>query len=386
MYNKVNVIGAISAVISFLFMMQSGSSFAKPSTEPKLDFFAVYGVDSNPYRLRSELTPTTAGFQLWQVKGSYKSVSNFKVDLMGRKKLFEEPYSDGDEEKLTIKSSFKGPFKVGKRAAYYQPSVEYRTKDKTYISRTTGKVGTYGGEAIGNRYDYTQLGAWMNTGIRISKPFRLELVYGYEDRDYYDYTDIGASNYSFESQFVQVKSKWKTKNQIFLINYGLSLRSYDDKRQRDLAGNTLSDTKLKYEKQNIKAQYQVASFNTVKLGATVDYSINKDNGSGYYDYTQVNSTLYLKSHSNKGINWKVQYRNSKFTYDKRTEAAQDDEDAYTKNDGQESIARLGYRMNDITNSLDIEVYGQYKHYDNESDYAAYTYDQQVSELGLKIRY
>jgi len=386
MYNKVNVIGTITAVISFLFMMQSSSSFAKPSAEPKLDFFAVYGVDSNPYRLRSELTPTTAGFQLWQVKGSYKSVSNFKVDLMGRKKLFEEPYSDGDEEQFTINSSFKGRFKVGKRAAYYQPSVVYRTKDKTYISRTTGKVGTYGGEAIGNRYDYTQLGAWINTGIRISKPFRLELAYGYEDRDYYDYTDIGASNYSFESQFVQVKSKWKTKNQLFQINYGLSLRSYDDKRQRDLAGNTLSDTDLKYEKQNIKAQYQVAAFNTVKLGATVDYSINKDNGSGYYDYTQVNSTLYLKSHSHKGMNWKIQYRNSEFTYDKRTEAAQDDEDAYTKNDGQESLARLGYRMNDITNSLDIEVYGQYKHYDNESDYAAYTYDQQVSELGLKIRY
>lgn len=386
MCNKFKILSTIVSVATVLFMVQPSTLLAKTSVEPKLDLYAVYGIDSNPYRLRSELTPTTAGFQLWHVKGSYKSVSNFKVDLIGRKKLYEEQYSDGNEEQFTIRSSFKGLFKVGKRTAYFKPLIEYRTKDKTYISRTTGKVGTYGGEAIGNRYDYTQLGAWMNTGIRMTKPFRLELAYGYEDRDYYDYTDIGASNYSFETQSFQVRSKWKTKHQLIQINYGFSLRNYDDKRQRDLAGNTLTNTDLKYEKQNLKAQYQVAALNIVKLGAAVDYSINKDNGSGYYDYTQVNSIFYLKSHSNKGINWKVQYRNSEFTYNKRTEAAQDDEDAYTKNDGQETSARLGYRMNDDTYSLNIEVYGQYRYYDNESDYAAYTYDQQVSELGLKIRY
>ncbi len=80
------------------------------------------------------------------------------------------------------------------------------------------------------------------------------------------------------------------------LSYQLSPLTYDQREQTDLAGMPLLDTRLRYMTQTLELAWRQSLdsrsrwCNTLRLGLEA----NRDNGAGYYDYTQYRITEQIR--------------------------------------------------------------------------------------------
>lgn len=191
----------------------------------------------------------------------------------------------------------------------------YRNSDKTFVSKNTGEVATFAGESIADRYDRTEIEVYGNSKIYLNKRVDTRIRYSLLTRDYKDFAIVGLSN--FDYTLWEVSNEWvyaPNKAQEFFLELGLGLRDYDNKAQRELTGATIENTNLRYNSNNITAQYSHALSNNIEIELAHTISEQRDNGSGYYDFNNNETSVavsYINTHKQR-YNVKIKQLDKQF--------------------------------------------------------------------------
>lgn len=375
------------ALVALFFSVNCGATMAYADVGfAKIILNSSFGVNSNPYRLSSELDPTASSYQRYKADLRFKTVSGMKLNLLGVTTQYEDNARWADEKKVAITAAYLGRFKLKKRKFSVTPELAYVHKDRSYVSRTSGEIGTLSGADMKDRYDYDQTHASLDLGYKVSKGLLIKLGVKLGQRDYYDYSELGASNYSYAFQSGLAQSKWREGMHNISLEFEHTLRRYDDKRARDSLGNTLPDTELKYRNNAVGLDYFQRLSNNRQWGLDTEYSDNRDNGLGYYNYQRIKTGVYYKQGDRSGFRWKTQLQRTSLRYTQREEADTSEEDAYTRNRWTALNTKVAYASKVFSKKLNMELYGQFKYVLNDSDYERYAYDQRLVEIGGFVRF
>ena len=241
------------------------------------------GYDSNPYRLSDDLDDGEAWFVDTNVFIKQK-LGKITVNGSVKNRAHDGAYRDADVLTGKLKGQFKTKYKVMGKGVMSKLGVESGFKDKTYVSRTTGKVGLSGGEKIEDRYDYAYWKLGASSSIKVTKKLKSTLGVSYNNKSYDDQNIVGLSNLDYEQTgLLNTWSYKESKHSKFKLELGISEREYDNKRQKSKSGALIAGSDLKYYYHHIALSHKHALTPKLKAELGVKYEQRSDNGSGYYD-------------------------------------------------------------------------------------------------------
>jgi hypothetical protein len=111
------------------------------------------GYDSNPYRLSDSLDDGEAWFVDTNVFVNQK-FGKFKLSGALKNRAHEGSFNNADVLTGKLKGRYKSKYNAMGKKFRSSVAIETGFKDKTYVIRTTGNIGTSSGQKIEDRYDY----------------------------------------------------------------------------------------------------------------------------------------------------------------------------------------------------------------------------------------
>jgi len=167
------------------------------------------GYDSNPFKFNDALPIDGAAFLEGKVKYDYRIAAG--VGFVAQGDMFLLGSDASDANKFTISGAvdykIKGHFLEKK--TNYVVRLKYTNQDKTYVSRTTGLPGTFGGSSTTDRYDTQAFDVRARMDIKLDKRLRLRLSMDGRDKSYEDYTAM----YALKSRLAPVDGLFKIEVQ-----------------------------------------------------------------------------------------------------------------------------------------------------------------------------
>lgn len=343
------------------------------------------GYDTNPFQLSDDLNNNEAKF--------VKLGARFKQPLLNKNlylkgnlnsKAFESSTDNANETRGQLVVGHLNSFKLAKQRFNYRLEADYGLRDKTYISKLTGKVGSFSNQSLEDRYDYQQTGIKGKLSTKVFTKTKSGLTLEYQQRDYKNYSIAGLSNLDFSS--LQLANNWKYKiNKRSNLGAQLSYtrRNYDNRLAKDQAGADISGTDLAYDYYGMTLDYKFhpARYTDVKLSYDFDY--RKDNGGGYY-----NSRSHVAQVDTDYRLYKWAYLSSKLAY-KNTDYLKQPDAADVAKD-EELTSKNGYSF-ELSYRHSLRKLTGYKLYagaslqldDIGSDNKFYAYDRQRVVFNLK---
>ena len=276
--------------ISFLFLMVLLSNNGFSLT---LNSNISSGYDSNPSTLADKFNPEGATFVRIRATISQKITSNIKTSINVNSRNYGSDGKNGDTNRSKISLKYKD--KIGDTIkSTLSLAANIGMFDKTYVSHTTGSIGTYSDQDLSDRYDYQ----WWSTSASISKNItrRLTANFGSEllVRDYEDYDIAGLSNFDYRQLTFSTRWRYRlSKYHRSILDLGLSKREFDDRREASLAGVKIDDTDLKYSRQKISLSHRYKISSHLTLEGRLSYLSQHDSGGGFYNYTRKASKLSI---------------------------------------------------------------------------------------------
>lgn len=344
---------------------------------------AVYGLDTNPHQLSSDLSPVEQNF----VAAEVKLRTNFFKTIYVSAKANKSVYSDdarADEFSGSANLALKSDFKIFKRKFKYKISANYRTKDKTYVSKTSGLVATFGGESIADRYDSDQNNYLAELSYKPYNYLKLETSYRVKDKSYEEFEIVGLSNLDYSHEEFRLGMEYKASDVgKFFLNVGLRQREYLDKRAKDLDGVDILDTDLIYDYHTVNIGYIYRPGKDIRWKYAYQYEDRSDNGSGYFDANS--GFLSIAGKYRLGdyhfLNSRVKY--SRFSFINQLDPGEEllDEEAKEK---QGVSLMVGYEwivatLFDSNFAVYLEL--EYSNFANTND--VYAYDRSMASAGIR---
>lgn len=346
----------------------------------EFDLSVAPGYDSNPFTLSDDKKLDSASFTETEM-----SLTAAKDDFRFRAKAKNEFYdsSDGDKSLIKLEGRYRTRYKISDKRTRSTIDLSYYQRDKTYVSHSTGVVGTFSGQSIADRYDYGSVVADIDTRIKLSKTKLTTLGIKLTNKDYQDFNIAGLSNLDYR-QF-EIYNLWQFKHEKdteFKTHISISNRDFDDKRERDLTGSRLAGTNLRYDMYSVYFAYIKDIGNSLSSDMSFRYATRNDSGSGYYDTEEYRLKFKFKYKVNQ--EWNV---SPGLTYIDRTFV----NNVTTNPDEVTEPAKEGFsigikaekdlgKMGDIPMTLFAEA----DYDDFDSNDANYIYDRLRFLLGVEI--
>lgn len=367
-------------VFSFAVLM---SFNAIASDDKSINATIVYGLDTNPHRLNTALSPIEQQFASSELKFSTNYSRLFYFRGRAEKSVY---FDDARADKFTGSTSVsaKSKFKIFNRKFKYKLGVSYRTQDRTYVSKRTGLVATFDGESIADRYDSSQI----NYNGRLSyKPYPyLEFEVTYQDREktYQEFEIPGLSNFDYQHGKVILGMNYESSDQgKFFLSGEIKNRTYLDKRGKDLLGNDIANTDLEYDYLSVDIGYTYRPDKKVRWKYTYNYEERRDNVSGYYNATSGYISI-LASHQIGDYHFfKGRLKYSKFSLINQIDPG----DGPLEDEGKEkqgASIMFGYEL--IVATLfdtNIALYLELEHGNFVNSDISYTYEQSKAYFGFR---
>ncbi|MDF1689948.1 MAG: hypothetical protein V2J13_08410 [Cycloclasticus sp.] len=342
------------------------------------------GYDSNPYRLSDNLDDGETWFVDTNVFANQK-FGKFKLSGALKNRAHEGSFNNADVLTGKLKGRYKSKYKVMGKKFSSSTTIETGFKDKTYVSRTTGKIGTSSGQKIEDRYDYDYWKLSTSSSVWLHDQVKTSLALSYNNKSYDDQNIATLSNLDYEQ--ANLLNTWlfkQNKDSDFKLAFGIGERDYDNRRQKTKAGALVAGSDLKYFYHNIKLSHQHDLTPSLSVDLGIKYEERTDNGFGYYDtdtikysanafYTLDNEiTLFAKT------SYEDYEYNNAFTTD------EDDEDLPGR---QGYTIRLGAEkdLNELTGLPALGFIGV-RLDDFDSNDPLYEYDRYQAFMGIKVSF
>ncbi len=343
----------------------------------------VYGLDTNPHQLSSGLMPVEQKF----VAGEFKLRSDIYKTFYFSAKAEKSVYFDdarADQLNASANLALKSDFKIFKQKFKYKIAANYRAKDKTYVSKTTGLVATFGGRSIADRYDSTQINYLGELSYKLHKFLKLDISYQSREKIYQDYDIAGLSNLDYAQQFVQLGMQYKASDVgRFYLNLAVKQREYIDKRIKDLEGIDIAATDLIYDYHTVNIGYIFRPGKDIRWKFAYNYEDRADNGLGYFNANSGYLSIAGKYRFGNYHFLKSRVKYSQFSFVNQLDQGEDplDEEAKEK---QGVSLMVGYEwvvatLFDSNFAVYLEL--EYSNFDNTN--TIYTYERSMASIGIR---
>jgi len=344
------------------------------------------GYDSNPFRLSDDLSPDEGGYLDFKLRAKQDFNNGFLLRAGIKSRHYESSLSDADQYLLNIGAQYKHETLINDKKAQLLIDGGYSVKDKTYVSRFTGEVGTFGGQDISDRYDYDSWDAKGKFSIMLNEHVGTGLALKYRSRDYEDFDIDGLSNLDYDQLFVSNDWTYKqSQKSKFALSLYLGKREYDDKREKDLNGNEIpaSDLTYDYYGAEISQRYKVSPDLRVKW--ELKYQDRQDSGSGYYDMDEFVADIDLRYRVSNNWNLVTSALYIDRNYPVRITIA-DENDIQSPDKQGYALKLRAERELPSLSDYNANAYLGVIYEDYDSDEPAYIYDRYQIMAGLKARF
>ena len=366
-------------VVALIF--PSVASFA--SDNEAINATIVYGLNTNPHKLSSELTPVEQEYAAGEFKFRAKFFDTLYLAARADKSVYFDD-ARADEFNASASIAVRSKFKVFKKRFRYKIGANYRAKDKTYVSKTTGLVATFGGQSIADRYDSTQNNYIAELSYKPYKSLNVEFAYEGRDKTYEEFQIAGLSNLDYSHQRYRLGLEYKASSVgKFFLNGAFKQREYVDKRAKDLEGDDILDTDLIYDYFTTNIGYIYKPDKKTRWKYAYNYESRRDNSSGYYDgtsgYLSMSASYQLGDyHFIKG-----RFKYSKFSFENQLDEGDTplDEDAKEKQGG---TIMVGYEW--VLATLfdnNLALYLELEHSTFTNTNLIYSYEQNKASAGIR---
>ncbi|MEL7399111.1 MAG: hypothetical protein AAFN68_00920 [Pseudomonadota bacterium] len=339
------------------------------------------GYNSNPFRFNQQFAPQ--GSQYLQAKGQLDYTFKRGWSLgAGVDAEYYDQASDANQHNLSTDLSYRS----GKASDYWQLKAMLKHRDKTYISRLTGERSRYAGEYLDDRYDYRQGELEWTKKDKLSRTLSHKWQLSYQRRDYQDYDQLNISDLDYQSFSISDQLRWKiSKRQRHYFSAELTLRDYLNREQKNLQGDSLSNTELQYRYFSLGYRYRYTLKKRVEVNIEPQFELRRDNGSGYYDSDTIElaSALEYRWSRHHQSQLDISYRD--FSYGREPGLANDVEEEFN------GEKRIDVSLNHTIKAPSLlgkkgAVKLSYEYRSADANRSAYQYDRSIVSAALSVRF
>ena len=347
-----------------------------------LDAELAVGNDSNPFTLAEKFDPQSAAFVDAKIRAR-QNIESMRLTAQIDNRSYEGLSGDGDRTTTKLEARYRKKYKIADNRTISYFSIDYTDRDKTYVSRSTGLPGTFSSQDIEDRYDYSRLGIKAKTNIYLDKKLKTAITLAIQDRDYQDYDISGLSNFDYR-QF-DLSNDWsyeRDNHNTFDVDFKLSKRIYDDKRQRDLQGDTLPGTDLEYDMFALSLAHEHVFSKNYLSKIELYLASRNDSGPGYYDTSDIKLTALLRYSLDPETEFNTSLTYRDYEYDNNVIVDPDDEG----NPGKEGYT-LRFEMDRAIDLYELpgEFFAGIRYDDYDSNDSNYIYDRLQIFAGLRLK-
>lgn len=347
----------------------------------------IGGYDDNPFKFSDALPIDGGAFLEAKLKYDYRTPTGVGFVAEGDLLRFETDVSDADKLTLSGAVDYKLKGHFGSKKANYVLRLKYTNQDKTYVSRTTGLPGTFGGTSTSDRYDTDTFDVRARADIKLDKRFRLRLSMDGRDKSYTDYTAAGLSNLDHVQWTASSELRFRPDERNQLTGgVAYRVREYDDREGRDLAGALAPGSELEYSYIELDAKWQHNLSNGQDLRASYTHKLREDNVFGYYDTTTNQFGLRYRRAPDDRQELVLKATYIDYTYDNTVSGAiLENDDPIGSKDGYKFSASYGHALSPEKDPR-WWVTAKVTHEDYDSVDAIYVYDKTVAQVAFEAHF
>jgi hypothetical protein len=348
-----------------------------------LDLDIAAGYDSNPFKLSDSFSAKNSAFIESQVKLT-QHLDQLRLRAGFKDRSYESKYNDANTSTWFTGIRYVEKHLLFGKKARSQIGIKYKQKDKTYVSRSSGEVGTFSGTTIEGRYDYSDWELKTKTKLKLSRSIDTTFKVRLNDRNYEDYAINGLSNFDYLQW--SLANEWSysfAKNDDVHAELSFTHRDFDDKRQNNLDGSVIAGTDLAYRTFGIELGYARALNERWVFEIDSSYQSREDNGAGYYDQTNKEIKMSFGYAPTESFETQLslgrqdkKYKNSP-AFDPANDGEPSKDGYYLKIKAEKALSKK------IDNSA-IFISLRYEEYDSSQE--SYKYDRLQSQVGVSTRF
>ena len=362
-----------------------GLLFAVISTQAysiEIDAEVAPGYDNNPFKLADRFNPDGAWYLDSKIKASQK-FNNFRLRGTLKHRSYEGASDDGDYTNIGLDGRYKKKHMLAGKTASSQFSIRYSNRDKTYVQRSTGQIGTFAGQQIKDRYDNSAWGAKAKTTLSLNKQVKTGLALDYQNKNYDDLNIAGLSNLDYD-QF-ELSNHWgyqQSQRSDFGLVFGYAHRKFDDRREKTLLGASVAGTNLTYDYYFTALTHKYEFSSQLQSKVKLSYKVREDSGAGYYDTDDLKISAGLDYDINNDLTLATNLTYQDLQYDNGTTL--DEIDAVLPGKSGYSLkVRLEKTLTTIQKAPLVLASG-FKYDNFNSDDPLYEYDRFQAFVGLNL--
>jgi len=372
-----------------LSLLISTSVFSKTAVAKKSDNTAIsvsthIGHDSNPFRFSNKLNAQSAQYIEAKLKGSYDLTDSFFVYTKLDARKYDNDSKDADSSKYTLGIGYKQRFKFSHGKMKLKSKLQYGSRDKTYISRTTGKIAQWSGEDIGDRYDYTFYGVNTDLSWTPHKKNIFSVNLDYLNRNYENLALSTLSNLDYSEYTLGLNWKHKfDKTQSLKAKIAHRFRDYEDYRAHDNNGIDIQNSDLEYNTWIARLTYSIKASDAIRFSFLAQFDKRDDNKSGYDNSEKQFARIGLKYDFNKYSELDASVNYTKYDYPNREQESNDQDEELSEEKG------FRYKVqytHSLANIKGLALTAALRYDDIKSDLSIYQYDRSQISVGAKYKF
>ncbi len=347
-----------------------------------------YGQDSNPYRLSNAYPVNSANFHELQLKIGHQFDNGLFFKGSGKQKSYQQVAEFADYQKSNARIGIKNKVRYDSGAGYgYLIQLGYDDSDTSYVSRLRGEVGTFRGESVRDRYDATWLSMHNKFDWKPSKSTEWTLGMRYRDKTYQSFEALGMSNLDYQLLKWYLGTEYKTDDAgTFGIEFSQMDREFDDKRAKDLAGDSIDDSDLEYSYQEVELKWRHRFAKHWYLRTSYQFETREDNAVGYYDTDNRGARVNLKYkwRDKSSFEFDLRYYDNRYVHNVIDAELEEEEVGRVKTGYAVEVSYEKVLTSLINEDSSFGLAVSYDDYDNTEPF--YQYDRLIAYLTVTLAF
>lgn len=346
-----------------------------------------YGQDTNPFRLREVLDQRESGFMEMDLRLQRRHESGFGFAVRTNFIYFGDEAEDADRSTASGAVDYKGKSVFLGQKFDFDARVRYTDFNMTYVSRSTGLIGTSSGVPTPDRRDTSTWDARARVQFKPVDDLKLRITADGRKRDYVDYTDVGLSDLDFTHWSLGADATYSPIDRHeFTAGTYYRLRDYDNREGRDLIGDPVLGSELEYEFGQFNMGWEFEINEGHSLEAFYGYEIRDDNVSGYYDTTEHEFGARYRYTAPSKNRLSLQATYVDYAYDNNaSDSIIENDEPISSKEGYKISAGYDYFLFS-SDSADYWVTSEITREDYDSVEDNYIYDRMIFQVGFKATF
>lgn len=379
-----SLMSSTALTLAFLASVLSPLAFISSAQASEVKLSMEAGLDDNPFRLSNRFKAKTSAYVETAIKAKTNVFGNAYLRGKAVHRAYDADARDADNTRASLALGIKNKTSWLIKSSSLDTRLSVGFRDKTYVSRTSGRVGESQNSSLEKRYNYGFVKFDSELKVKWSKSNRSRFYLEIEKRDYEDYSALGLSNFNYADLALGTNLRHRvSKKHTLSLGLESSYRHFDDRREKRVNGDSIAGSDLSYNAWKVSAAYYYALSKRWKFLLNSQYDIRFDSGPGYYDWERLLVTTQIRYSPDKRSTFRGSVTYSDDRYNQRTNGASLEDSEFSEQ--QVLRYRLSYeRKLKAVKGLSFNTKVSFSQV--EADLPDYTYDRAQMSMGLGYKF